>query len=85
MRDQKIVDYQVVDATTWNASPRDAHGWRGPLEEALVGTPVADLARPLEVLRTVHSFAPCTACATHLAGPDVPSPIEIRIRNGGAR
>lgn len=83
--DRKVVDYQVVDATTWNASPRDVHGWRGPLETALVGTPVADPARPLEVLRTVHAFAPCTACATHLAGRDVPAPIEIRIARGGAR
>lgn len=65
--------YQVVDATTWNASPRDALDRRGPLEEALVGTPVADPKRPLEVLRVAHSFDPCAACATHVHRPlDVP-------------
>jgi hydrogenase large subunit len=61
-----IVNYQAVVPTTWNASPRDAKGVRGPYEAALVGTPIADEARPLEVLRTVHSFDPCMACACHL-------------------
>ena len=60
--DQGIAAYQVVDASTWNASPRDAGDRRGAMEEALIGTPVADPARPVEVLRTVHSFAPCSAC-----------------------
>ena len=54
----KIDRYQVVTPSTWNMSPRDADGERGPLEEALVGTPVADPARPLEALRVVHSFDP---------------------------
>lgn len=61
----RIATYQIVDAGTWNASPRDTRGRRGAIEEALVGTPVADPARPLEVLRTVRSFDPCLACATH--------------------
>ena len=52
--------------TTWNASPRDAQGQPGPYEQALVGTPVADPSRPLELLRTVHSFDPCLACAVHV-------------------
>lgn len=60
--DQRIAEYQVVDASTWNASPRDGSGRRGAVEEALIGTPVADPGRPVEVLRTVHSFAPCSAC-----------------------
>ncbi len=60
--DRQIAAYQIVDATTWNASPRDASGRRGATEEALIGTPVADPERPVEILRTVHSFDPCTAC-----------------------
>jgi hydrogenase large subunit len=58
--------YQAVVPTTWNASPRDAQGRPGPYEQALVGTPVADPTRPLELLRTVHSFDPCLACAVHV-------------------
>ena len=50
----------------WNAGPRDAKGRRGPYEEALIGTPVADAERPLEILRTVHSFDPCMACGVHV-------------------
>jgi Ni,Fe-hydrogenase I large subunit len=68
VRDRVVQRYQVVDATTWNASPRDATGARGPMEAALVGTPVADANQPLEILRTVHSFDPCTACAVHALG-----------------
>jgi len=58
-------NYQAVVPSTWNASPRDKSGVRGPYEEALVGTPIADPERPLEVLRTIHSFDPCMACACH--------------------
>jgi len=61
-----IEHYQAVMPTTWNASPRDAQGQPGPYEQALVGTPVADPTRPLELLRTVHSFDPCLACAVHV-------------------
>jgi Ni,Fe-hydrogenase I large subunit len=64
--DGTIAHYQVVAPTTWNASPRDADGQPGPYEQALVGTPVADPSRPLEALRTVHSFDPCMACAVHI-------------------
>lgn len=54
-----VIDhYQVVTPSTWNMSPRDADGKRGPLEEALVGTPVADIEKPLEALRVIHSFDP---------------------------
>jgi Ni,Fe-hydrogenase I large subunit len=60
--DRLIAGYQVVDATTWNASPRDASDRRGAMETALIGTPVADPERPVEILRTVHSFDPCLAC-----------------------
>ncbi|HSF14942.1 MAG TPA: nickel-dependent hydrogenase large subunit [Vicinamibacteria bacterium] len=62
----KIAGYQAVVPSTWNGGPRDASGQRGPYEEALVGTPIADPEKPLEILRTVHSFDPCMACAAHI-------------------
>ncbi|MCC7138900.1 MAG: nickel-dependent hydrogenase large subunit [Planctomycetes bacterium] len=61
----RIKNYQAVVPTTWNASPRDEKGAVGPYEAALLANPVADAERPLEVLRTVHSFDPCMACACH--------------------
>ena len=61
-----ISNYQCVVPSTWNAGPRDAKGVRGPYEEALLGTPVADLQKPVEILRTVHSFDPCMACGVHV-------------------
>lgn len=68
--DEDAVDhYQVVTPTCWNASPRDDDGVLGPLEQALIGTPVADADEPVEVLRVVHSFDPCLACAVHVARP----------------
>jgi [NiFe] hydrogenase large subunit len=66
---KKLKNYQCVVPTTWNASPRDHKGVRGPIEEALVGTPVLDPDKPLEVLRVVHSFDPCIACAVHIIHP----------------
>lgn len=80
IRDRLVADYQVVDATTWNASPRDDTGSAGPIEHALVGVPVADRARPLEALRVVHSFAPCPACAAHAFGPRSIAPVDVRVR-----
>ena len=70
IKNRVIENYQCVVPTTWNASPRDAAGTRGPYETALLGTPVADLQRPLEILRTVHSFDPCMACAVHVTDAD---------------
>jgi len=61
----KLKNYQAVVPTTWNASPRDNGGQIGPYEASLIGNPVADPEAPLEVLRTVHSFDPCMACACH--------------------
>jgi Ni,Fe-hydrogenase I large subunit len=66
IRDGSIANYQCVVPSTWNAGPRDAAGRRGPYEEALIGTPVADAAKPLEILRTIHSFDPCIACGVHV-------------------
>jgi len=63
---KKIRNYQAVVPTTWNAGPRDAQGQRGAYEASLLNTPVADPNRPLEILRTIHSFDPCIACAVHV-------------------
>jgi hydrogenase large subunit len=60
-----IKNYQAVVPTTWNAGPRDEKGQRGAYEASLLNTPVADPARPVEILRTIHSFDPCIACAVH--------------------
>jgi [NiFe] hydrogenase large subunit len=70
IENKKIKNYQYVVPSTWNLCPRDANGKMGPVEESLVGTPVADPKRPLEVLRTVHSFDPCIACGVHVIDPD---------------
>jgi hydrogenase large subunit len=66
IEDKAIKNYQAVVPSTWNAGPRDAHGQRGAYEAALLKTPVADPERPLELLRTIHSFDPCLACAVHV-------------------
>ena len=66
IENQSIRNYQAVVPTTWNAGPRDPRGVRGQYEESLIGTPIADPERPLEILRTMHSFDPCLACAVHL-------------------
>jgi hydrogenase large subunit len=66
IKDQKVDNYQLVVPSTWNSSPRDAEGNRSSYEAALIGTPVHDPEQPLEVIRTIHSFDPCMACAVHL-------------------
>jgi hydrogenase large subunit len=66
IEDRAIKNYQAVVPSTWNAGPRDGRGQRGAYEAALLKTPVADPDRPLEILRTVHSFDPCLACAVHV-------------------
>lgn len=70
IKDRKIDNYQLVVPTTWNGSPRDAEGQRSAYEASLIGTPVADPEKPLEILRTIHSFDPCIACAVHLYDPE---------------
>jgi len=79
IRDGRIANYQLVVPTTWNGSPRDGAGRRGAWEEALVGTPVADLRRPVEVLRTLHSFDPCMACAVHVHDPSAGAGVEVDV------
>lgn len=70
IKDKAIDNYQLVVPSTWNASPRDAKGNRSAYEEALIGTPIAKDGEPLEIIRTIHSFDPCLACAVHLYDPD---------------
>jgi Ni,Fe-hydrogenase I large subunit len=93
IENKKIVNYQAIVPSTWNAGPRDAHGQRGAYEAALVNTPIADPERPLEVLRTVHSFDPCLACAVHVVdaqgrryGHEIvtsPEPEPVPVGTGG--
>jgi hydrogenase large subunit len=78
--DGKIANYQAVVPTTWNAGPRDAAGTEGPYEAALKGQSVQDPKQPLEILRTIHSFDPCLACAVHVVDPDGEELIRIRIQ-----
>ena len=66
IEDGKTANYQQVVPSTWNASPRDPKGQMSAYEATLIGTPVADLEQPLEIIRTIHSFDPCIACAVHL-------------------
>jgi quinone-reactive Ni/Fe-hydrogenase large subunit len=76
IEDAKVANYQAVVPTTWNASPKDANNVRGPYEESLIGLKLEDPSKPLEVLRVVHSFDPCLACAVHvidLKGNDISS------------
>jgi hydrogenase large subunit len=70
IKDGKIANYQAVVPTTWNAGPRDSKKRKGPYEASLVGNPIADPEKPLEVLRTIHSFDPCLACAIHTFDPE---------------
>jgi hydrogenase large subunit len=65
----KLSSYQIITPTCWNASPADGGGVRGPMEQALIGTPVQDAAQPIEVMRVVHSFDPCLSCAVHVMRP----------------
>ncbi len=66
IKEGKIDEYQIVVPSTWNASPKDNRGNSGAYEAALKGTPMADPSKPLELLRTIHSFDPCLACASHV-------------------
>jgi len=73
-----IKNYQAVVPTTWNAAPRNEDDQPGPYEASLIGTPLADPELPLEVLRTIHSFDPCLACAVHLVDPSRRDIIQVR-------
>jgi len=66
----KIAHYQVITPTCWNASPRDDRNVPGPMEQALIGTPIKDATQPIEALRVIHSYDPCLSCAVHIMRPD---------------
>jgi hydrogenase large subunit len=72
-------NYQAVVPTTWNASPRDKSGSKGPIETSLIGIPVADVNNPINVVRCVRSFDPCLACAIHIIHPEHNGVKEFRV------
>ena len=80
IRDSKIENYQAIVPSTWNASPRDPAGNIGAYEASLLGTPLANAEQPLEILRTIHSFDPCLACASHVMSPDGEELAVIKVR-----
>ncbi len=75
----KIDSYQAVVPTTWNAGPRDAKNQIGPYEAALMNTPMAKPEQPVEILRTVHSFDPCLACASHVISPEGKELVSVKV------
>ena len=76
--DGKIKNYQCVVPSTWNACPRNDKDEPGPYEASLLDTPIADAEKPLEVLRTIHSFDPCIACAIHLTDTESNTAITVK-------
>jgi [NiFe] hydrogenase large subunit len=79
IKDQKIGNFQLVVPSTWNLGPRCAQNKPGPLEEALMNTPVADPKRPVEILRTIHSFDPCIACGVHVIDPQTNEVYKFKV------
>jgi len=79
IKDGAIANYQCIVPSTWNAGPRDAAGVAGPYESALIGTPVADPEKPIELLRTIHSFDPCMACGVHVLDPQGNEIVKVRV------
>ncbi len=81
IRDSKISRYQCVVPSTWNGSPRDSEGQMGPYEASLTDNhPLVDPERPLEILRTIHSFDPCMACGVHVLDANGEPVTEVRVR-----
>jgi len=85
VKDGKITGYQIIIPTTWNIAPHNADGVPGPMEQALIGVPVKDLEQPINALRTVHSFDPCTACAVHITEPSTGRHFETVTNPWGVR
>ena len=79
IKDQKIDNYQAVVPSTWNAGPRDVQGQPGPYEAALAGHALHDPKQPIEILRTIHSFDPCIACAVHITDPDGEEVMQVKV------
>jgi hydrogenase large subunit len=80
IEDGRIANYQAVVPSTWNAGPRDPNGQEGAYEAALRGTRLYDPKQPIEILRTIHSFDPCIACAVHVVDPQGEELIEVKVR-----
>jgi [NiFe] hydrogenase large subunit/hydrogenase large subunit len=81
IQDGKIARYQCVVPSTWNCSPRDKEGQLGPYEAALVDNhPLVDPERPIEILRTIHSFDPCMACGVHVVDATGRVVTEVRVQ-----
>ena len=80
IKDTRIANWQAIVQTTWNASPRSPSGELGAFEQSLIGTPVAVEDQPLEIIRTIHSFDPCLACATHLLSPKGEELCSVKVR-----
>ncbi len=78
IEDGKIKNYQAVVPSTWNAGPRDSDDQPGPYESSLLDNPVADPEKPLEILRTVHSFDPCIACAIHMVDTEQKEIVKVK-------
>ena len=78
VEDAKIKNYQAVVPSTWNAGPRDSDDQIGPYESSLMDNPIADPENPLEVLRTVHSFDPCIACAIHMVDTEQQEIVKVK-------
>jgi len=72
----RISNYQVITPTCWNASPRDDNDVPGPMEQALIGTPIENPDQPIEALRVIHAYDPCLSCAVHIMRPDS-SPVIV--------
>ncbi|MEJ2450835.1 MAG: nickel-dependent hydrogenase large subunit [Gammaproteobacteria bacterium] len=79
IKDGKIDNYQAVVPSTWNAGPRDAQGQPGPYEAGLKGTNLYDPKQPIEILRTIHSFDPCIACAVHVTDPEGDELVKVKV------
>ena len=80
IKNGRIDLYQAVVPTTWNAGPRDAKGQIGAYEASLLNTPMAKPEQPVEILRTIHSFDPCLACASHVIDEDGKELVAVKIR-----
>ncbi|GAB4510384.1 MAG: nickel-dependent hydrogenase large subunit [Sulfuricaulis sp.] len=79
IKDGKIDNYQAVVPSTWNAGPRDPAGQEGPYEAALKGHKLHDAKQPIEILRTIHSFDPCIACAVHVTDPEGEELVKVKV------
>lgn len=80
IEDGKIANYQAVIPTTWNAGPRDANDREGPYEASLRGHKLHNPEQPLEILRTIHSFDPCLACAVHIVDPNGTELVQVKVQ-----